>query len=128
MAEQVQILINIVESGVKHHNSNLISLFLFLLLYAKDEQQRIWFIVWIYTYLSISIKHHCGWVRFPFICGEMYLIRIYMIYLLVGQWFCPGTLLSSSIETDHHDTTEILSFTSIFINYKPDSLLFIFCV
>jgi hypothetical protein len=27
---------------------------------------------------------------------------------MVGMWFSPGTLLSSTNKTDHHDITEIL--------------------
>jgi hypothetical protein len=26
----------------------------------------------------------------------------------VGRWFCPGTTVSSTNKTDHHDITEIL--------------------
>jgi hypothetical protein len=28
--------------------------------------------------------------------------------LATGQWFSPGTLVSSTNKTDHHDITEIL--------------------
>jgi hypothetical protein len=44
--------------------------------------------------------------------GEVYLIQLYVIKvgqrLVAGQWFSPGTPVSSINETDCHDITEIL--------------------
>jgi hypothetical protein len=66
---------------------------------------------WIHNYL---------WNQFlspPKFCefespGEPYLIQHYVIkvcqWLASGQWFSPGTLVSSTNKTDHHNITEIL--------------------
>ena len=44
--------------------------------------------------------------------GEVYSIQLYVIkvgqWLAAGQWFSPGTPVSSINETDCHDITEIL--------------------
>jgi hypothetical protein len=42
--------------------------------------------------------------------GEVYLIQYYVIcrWLSACRWFSPGTLVSSTNKTDHHDITEIL--------------------
>jgi hypothetical protein len=43
--------------------------------------------------------------------------------LATGQWFSPGTLVSSTNKTDRHDTTEILLkvvLNNININPKPN--------
>ena len=44
--------------------------------------------------------------------GDVYSIQIYMIevcqWLATGWWFSPGTPVSSSNKTDHHDINEIL--------------------
>jgi len=42
--------------------------------------------------------------------GNVYLMQHYVISLSVtaGQWFSPGTSVSSTNKTDYHDITEIL--------------------
>jgi hypothetical protein len=40
--------------------------------------------------------------------GIIDLIDKVCLWLVTGQWFSPGTLVSSTNKTDHHDITEIL--------------------
>jgi hypothetical protein len=59
--------------------------------------------------------------------GEVYSIQHYVIKLLAtGWWFSPGTPISSTIYTDHHDITEILlkvALNTIKPNLISNSLL-----
>jgi hypothetical protein len=68
---------------------------------------------WIYNYLS----NHAVHITTKVVSsnpnhGEMYSIQHYMIkvyqWLATGQWFSPGTLVSSTNKTDRHDITVLL--------------------
>ena len=41
-------------------------------------------------------------------------------WLAAGRWFSPGTLVSSTNKTDHHDTTEILLKGIKYHNPNPE--------
>ena len=58
------------------------------------------------TIFAISVYHHWS-CEFEFRSGEVYSIQHYVI---VCQWFSPGTLVSFTNKTDRHDNdiTEIL--------------------
>ena len=48
------------------------------------------------------------WVRFPLMARCTTLCDEVFQWLAAGEWFSPGTLVSSTNKTDHHDITEIL--------------------
>jgi hypothetical protein len=61
---------------------------------------------WIYNYLcNQSISPLKFWVWIPLRRGSM---QRYVIKLMRQFWLSPGTLVSSTNKTDHHDITEIL--------------------
>ena len=47
-------------------------------------------------------------------------------WLAKGQWFSPGTLVSSTNKTDHYVITEILLKVALNIITKPNLLIFFF--
>ena len=62
------------------------------------------------TTCAISTYHHES-CDFEPCSGEVYSIQHYVIkcqWLATGQWFSPGTPVSSTNKTDCHDITEIL--------------------
>jgi len=65
--------------------------------------------LWIYNYLC----HRClslqmSWVRIPLIPRCTTFCDKVIRWLVAGQWFFPGTPVSSTNITDSHDITEIL--------------------
>ena len=40
--------------------------------------------------------------------GEVYSIQRYVIKFVIGRWFSPGTLVSSTNKTGGHDIAEVL--------------------
>ena len=53
-------------------------------------------------FLSLSMM-----INRPFAHFRLYVIK-YVSDLLTGRWFSPGTPVSSTNKTDHHDIAEIL--------------------
>jgi len=70
------------------------------------------------TYLSIAnlkfellrYSSYMLWVRIPLRQGVLDTTLCDQVcqWLAAGQWFSPGTPVSSTNNTDHHDITEIL--------------------
>ena len=59
------------------------------------------------TTYAISTYHHKR-CEFESHSGDTTLCDKVCWRLATGQWFCPGTLVSSTNKTDRHDITEIL--------------------
>jgi hypothetical protein len=79
------------------------------------------------TTYAINVYHYQRfWVRIPLKWGvlDTKLYDKVSQWLTIGQWFSPGTPVSSTIKTDHmHDQTEILLKLSLNIinQTKPES-------
>ena len=62
--------------------------------------------------------------------GKVYSIQHYVIKFIsefaTGRWVSPGTPVSSTNETDHHDLTEI--FLKVAINSIKPNPLYMGCV
>jgi hypothetical protein len=91
----------------------------------KQGPSRSWsYDSWIYNYLcNQRLSPHKLWVRTPFMarCTHTTLCDKVCQWLVTGQWFSPGTLVSSTNKTDRHDITEILSKMALnTINLKPN--------
>ena len=43
-------------------------------------------------------------------------------WLMAGQWFSPGTPVSSTNKTDHHDITEILLKVALNTKLNPNPM------
>ena len=72
---------------------------------------RVFLIVWIYNYLyNRCLSPLTLWVRIPLrqVILETTLCDKICQWLATGWWFSPGTLVSSTNKTDHHDIIEIL--------------------
>ena len=65
---------------------------------------------WIYNYLCNQCLSPLTWVRIPLRRGVLYTILCDKDcqWLTAGQWFSPGTPVSSTNKTDRHDIAEIL--------------------
>jgi hypothetical protein len=66
---------------------------------------------WIYNYLcNQRLSATKLWVRTPFMarCARYNIMWQSGKWLATGRWFSPGTPISSTNETDHHDITDIL--------------------
>jgi hypothetical protein len=67
---------------------------------------------WIYNYLCNQCLSPLKGMSSNPTYGEVYSIQHYVInvcqLLATGRWFSPGTLVSSTNKTGHHDITEIL--------------------
>ena len=64
---------------------------------------------WIYNYLcNQCLSPLTLWVRIPFRQGVLDTTFCDKVCQWLGQWFPPGTLVSSTNKTDHHGITEIL--------------------
>ena len=114
---------NIVESGIKHHNPNPcnISVILFtprtytsMVLIQSIMEVLSWswsYGSWIYYYLcNQCLSPLTLWVQTPLRQGVLSATLCDKVcqWLVEGQWFCPGTPVSSINKTDHHDITEML--------------------
>ena len=66
---------------------------------------------WIYHYLrNQCLSPLTLWVRIPLrrsVIDKASCDKVYQ-WLATGRWFSPGTAVSSSNKSDHHDITEIL--------------------
>ena len=72
---------------------------------------RVFLIVWIYNYLyNRCLSPLTLWVRIPLrqVILETTLCDKICQWLATGWWFSPGTLVSSTNKTNHHDIIEIL--------------------
>jgi hypothetical protein len=60
--------------------------------------------------------------------GEVYSIQHYVIkflhWLATGQWFSPGTTVSSTNKTERHDITEILLKVTLNTINQPTIILY----
>jgi hypothetical protein len=88
-----------------------------------------WYDSWIYNFLSNQCLSPLKfWVRTPSWRGvlDTTLRDKVWQWLATGQWFSPGTPVSSTNKTNHHDITEILLKVALnTINqYKPKWLHF----
>jgi len=73
------------------------------------------------TYAISAYHHWC--CEFESHSGDTTLCNKVCQWLTTGQWFSPGTQVSSTNKTDRHDITEILlKVASNTINLKPPSL------
>ena len=76
-------------------------------------------------------------VPIPTNSGEVYAIQHYTMkfcqWLVAGQWFSPGTPVSSTNETDRHNITEILlkvalntiTITPLYVYYMYVTIFFL---
>ena len=55
--------------------------------------------------MVVGCTYHC---EFEPRSGKVYLIQHYVIKFVAGRWFCSGTPVSSTNNTDCHDIPEIL--------------------
>jgi hypothetical protein len=81
--------------------------YLFLGGHRSSDCMVVGFII---TYAIIAYHHLTLWVRTPLRRGVLDTALYDQVCqrLVTGQWLCPGTPVSSSDKTDHHDITEIL--------------------
>jgi hypothetical protein len=71
---------------------------------------------WPRSYDSWIFNYQCNrclsplvlWVRLPLRAKSTTLCDKVCQWLAAGRWFSPGTTVSSTNKTDHHDITEIL--------------------
>jgi len=80
---------------------------------------NLWGPSWLWSYGSWIYNYQCnqclsplmlwGWISIRVKCTtlQMYVIK-FVKWLVTGQWFSPGPLVSSTSKTDRHDKTEIL--------------------
>jgi len=81
---------------------------------------------WIYNYLcSQSLSPLTLWVRLPFRQGTLNTTLCDKVcqWLAAGRWFSPGTPVSSTNKTDHHDITEILLRVEVKHHNPPTQFL-----
>ena len=57
---------------------------------------------------SVLISPLTLWVRIPLRWGVLDTALYDTVWIAAGQWFSPGTPVSSTNKTDCHDITEIL--------------------
>ena len=80
---------------------------------------------WIYNYLCNTCLSPLTWVQIPFrrsafdttLCDEV------CQWLLAGQWFSPGTLVSFTNKTYCHDITEILLKVALHPEFYKGSII-----
>jgi hypothetical protein len=79
------------------------------IVFSKGENQRFLYILLI-SFASFTYKEHCQ-CTISNVCQ----------WLATGRWFSPGTPVSSTNKTDHHDIAEILFKVALNTNYLPPS-------
>ena len=88
-----------------------------------------WYGSWIYNYLcNQCLSPLTLWVQIPLRRGvlDTTLCDKVCQWLAIGQWFSPGTLVSSTNKTDRHDSTGILlkvAFKHLNPNSNPLNLI-----
>jgi hypothetical protein len=60
------------------------------------------------------------WLVVIYLTSEVNILMNMCLYKYMCRWFSPGTLVSSTNKTDHHDITDILLKVALnTINHKP---------
>ena len=102
---------NLVDMNNKIDRSTLLSVIFLgvLLLYPIHCRGRDRMLVGFTTTCAISTCHHWS-CEFESCSGEVYSTLCDKVcqWFTAGQWFSPGTLVSSTNKTDRHDVAEIL--------------------
>ena len=85
---------------------------------------------WIYNYLcNQCLSPLTLWVWIPFRQGELDTTLCDKVckWLTTGQWFSPGTPVSSTNKPDRHDITEILLKVALNTNQPFDDYFKLIC-
>jgi hypothetical protein len=117
----------------------LMSLYIFVSLERKKNSKwvywRLWTMKgwlwsyvygsWIYNYLCNTCLSPLTWVQIPFRRGafDTTLCDEVCQWLLAGQWFSPGTLVSFTNKTYCHDMTEILLKVALHPEFYKGSII-----